>query len=76
MKPSILILALGALPGSVFAGLDVIEDESLGNHIGQDGISLLMNIKVHIDSFQWIDNPSNGYGNGNGNGKGKGRDHH
>jgi len=35
--------------------MTAVEDEVLSAQTGQDGISIALNVKAHIDSFQWID---------------------
>lgn len=67
MKKYVLSAALAILSGNAFSALEMVEDHILQSHTGQDGISLALNIKVHIDSFQWIDEAGAVYGNGNGN---------
>lgn len=67
MKKILLPAALAILSGNIFAAMEVVEDHVLDSYTGQDGISLALNIKVHIDSFQWIDEAGAIYGNGNGN---------
>lgn len=70
MRKIILPAALAILSASAFATPEVVEDELLGAHFGQAGISLALNVKVHIDSFLWIDDAGGGFGIGNGNGNG------
>lgn len=72
MRKIILPAALAILSASAFATPEVVEDELLGAHFGQAGISLALNVKVHIDSFQWIDDAGGGFGIGNGNGNNAG----
>lgn len=56
MKKVVLSAALAIVSGAAFAQMTAVEDEVLSAQTGQDGISIAMNVKAHIDSFEWIDN--------------------
>lgn len=58
MKKVLLSAALAIVSGAAFAQMSAVEDEVLSAQTGQDGISIALNIKAHIDAFEWIDNAS------------------
>lgn len=55
MKKVVLSAALAIVSGAAFAQMTAVEDEVLSAQTGQDGISIALNVKAHIDSFEWID---------------------
>lgn len=67
MKKVLLSAALAIVSGAAFAQMTAVEDEVLSNQTGQDGIHIALNVKAHIDAFEWIDNASTGTG-GSGSG--------
>ena len=58
----LLSAALAIVSGAAFAQMTAVEDEVLSNQTGQDGIHIALNVKAHIDAFEWIDNASTGTG--------------
>jgi hypothetical protein len=60
MKKIVLSAALAIVSGAAFAQMTAVEDEVLSAQTGQDGISIALNVKAHIDSFEWIDTDTNG----------------
>ena len=60
MKKVVLSAALAIVSGAAFAQMTAVEDEVLSAQTGQDGISIALNVKAHIDSFEWIDTDTNG----------------
>ena len=67
MKKVLLSAALAIVSGAAFAQMTAVEDEVLSAQTGQDGIHIALNVKAHIDAFEWIDNASTGTG-GSGTG--------
>ena len=55
MKKVVLSAALAIVSGAAFAQMTAVEDEVLSAQTGQDGISIALNVKAHIDAFEWID---------------------
>jgi hypothetical protein len=60
MKKVVLSAALAIVSGAAFAQMTAVEDEVLSAQTGQDGISIALNVKAHIDAFEWIDTDTNG----------------
>ena len=60
MKKIVLSAALAIVSGAAFAQMTAVEDEVLSAQTGQDGISIALNVKAHIDAFEWIDTDTNG----------------
>lgn len=60
MKKVVLSAALAIVSGAAFAQMTAVEDEVLSAQTGQDGISIALNVKAHIDSFEWIDTDAAG----------------
>jgi hypothetical protein len=60
MNKVVLSAALAIVSGAAFAQMTAVEDEVLSAQTGQDGISIALNVKAHIDSFEWIDTDTNG----------------
>lgn len=60
MKKVLLSAALAIVSGAAFAQMTAVEDEVLSAQTGQDGISIALNVKAHIDAFEWIDTDTNG----------------
>jgi len=55
MKKVVLSAALAIVSGAAFAQMTAVEDEVLSAQTGQDGISIALNVRAHIDAFEWID---------------------
>ena len=55
-----LAAATAIVSGAAFAQMTAVEDEVLSTQTGQDGVSIALNIKAHIDAFEWIDTDSGG----------------
>jgi hypothetical protein len=60
MNKVVLSAALAIVSGAAFAQMTAVEDEVLSAQTGQDGISIALNVKAHIDSFEWIDTDAAG----------------
>ena len=61
MNKIVLSAALAIVSGTVFAQkMTAVDDEVLSAQTGQDGISIALNVKAHIDEFRWIDTDTNG----------------
>ena len=55
MKKSLIAAALTLASASAFAGMSVIDDEAMSAQTGQEGISIALTIRAHIDEVSWID---------------------
>lgn len=55
MKKFAIAAALAIVSGAAFAQMTTVDDEVLSTQTGQDGVSIALNIKAHIDAFEWID---------------------
>ena len=60
MNKVVLSAALAIVSGAAFAQMTAVEDEVLSAQTGQDGISIALNVRAHIDAFEWIDTDTNG----------------
>lgn len=60
MNKVVLSAALAIVSGAAFAQMTAVEDEVLSAQTGQDGISIALNVRAHIDAFEWIDTDANG----------------
>lgn len=60
MKKFAIAAALAIVSGAAFAQMTTVDDEVLSTQTGQDGVSIALNIKAHIDAFEWIDTDTGG----------------
>lgn len=60
MRNIYLPATLAIFAGTAFGDLAPISDAQLSEQTGQDGISIGINIKTHIDAFEWIDTDTAG----------------
>jgi len=60
MKKFAIAAALAIVSGAAFAQMTTVDDEVLSTQTGQDGVSIALNIKAHIDAFEWIDTDAGG----------------
>jgi hypothetical protein len=60
MNKVVLSAALAIVSGAAFAQMTAVEDEVLSAQTGQDGISIALNVRAHIDAFEWIDTDTAG----------------
>lgn len=60
MKKFAIAAALAIVSGAAVAQMTTVDDEVLSTQTGQDGVSIALNIKAHIDAFEWIDTDAGG----------------
>ncbi|WP_137937313.1 DUF6160 family protein [Chitinivorax sp. B] len=55
MKKSLIAAALALASVPAFAGMTAVDDEVLSAQTGQEGVSVALTIRAHIDEVSWID---------------------